>query len=80
MQRVSPWFWLKNVKFSIIFIIGKIRQENMFEDILGRKKVSLDYKIRKLKKLKNHDFSKGVRPGSDAEIFMGRTQYIELST
>ena len=80
MQRVSPWFWLKNVKFSIIFIIGKIRQENMFEDILGRKKVSLDYKIRKLKKLKNHDFSKGVRPGSDAELFMSRTQYIELST
>ena len=80
MQRVRPWFWLKNVKFSIIFIIGKIRQKNMFEDILGRKKVSLDYKIRKLKKLKNHDFSKGVRPGSDAEIFTSRTQYIELST
>ena len=32
----------------------------MFDVILERKKVSLDSKIRKSKKLKNWDFSKGV--------------------
>ena len=34
--------------------------QNMFDAILERKKVFLESKIRKLKKLKNRDFSKKV--------------------
>ena len=49
---------VKNLKFFHVFISGKIRQENVFEDILGKKKKAfLDSKIRKLKKSKNRDFS-----------------------
>ena len=59
-KGVTPWFWSKIWKFSIFFIIGKISQQNMFDNILERKKVFLDSKIRKSKKLKNWDFSKGV--------------------
>ena len=53
---------VKNLKIFHVFITGKISQQNMFDDILERKKVFLESKIRKLKKSKNHDFSKGVRP------------------
>ena len=53
---------VKNWKFFHDFIFVKIRQENMFEDILGRKKAFSDSKIRKLKKSKNRDFSKGDSP------------------
>ena len=35
----------------------------MFDDILERKKAFLDSKIRKLKKSKNHDFSKELVHG-----------------
>ena len=42
--------------------IGKISQQNVFDDILEREKAFLDSKIRKLKKSKNHDISKGVSP------------------
>ena len=37
-KGVTPWFWSKIWKISTFFIIGKIKQENVFEDILGRKK------------------------------------------
>ena len=47
----------KNLKFFHLSIICKIRQENMFDDIRERKKACLDFKIRRLKKLKNQDFS-----------------------
>ena len=65
------WFWSKIWKFSIFFIIGKISQQNVFDNILERKKVFLHSKIRKSKKLKNWDFSKGVSPWfrSKIEIF-----------
>ena len=44
----------------------------MFDDILERKKGFLDSKMRKLKKSKNHDFSKGVSPwfGEKVGIFL----------
>ena len=44
----------------------------MFDDILERKKGFLDSKMRKLKKSKNHDFSKGVSPwfGEKFGIFL----------
>ena len=52
---------VKNLKIFHLFIIGKISQQNVFDDILERKKkVFLDSKIRKSKKLKNWDFPKGV--------------------
>ena len=53
---------VKNLKFFHVFIFGKIRQENVFDNILERKKAFLDAKIKKLKKSKNQDFSKGVSP------------------
>ena len=53
---------INNLKFFHVFIFGKIRQENAFDIILERKKVFLDSKIKKLKKSKNQDFSKGVSP------------------
>ena len=48
-------------KFGIfhLFIFGKIREENVFDDILERKKGFLDYKKQKVKKVKNWDLSKG---------------------
>ena len=46
---------VKNLKF-FFFIFGKIKQENVCEDILGREKAFLDSKIRKLKKVKELGF------------------------
>ena len=40
----SPWFLIKNLKIFHLFIFGKIREENVFDDILERKKAFLDYK------------------------------------
>ena len=52
---------VQNLKFFHVFIFGKIRQENVFDNILETKKAYLDSKIKTLKKLKNHGFgqSKG---------------------
>ena len=51
-------------KFGIfhLFIFGKMREENVFDNILERKKAFLDYKKEKVKKVKNWDLSKGVSP------------------
>ena len=53
---------VKNWKIFHLFISGKIREENVFDNILERKKAILDYKKQKVKKVKNWDFSKGVSP------------------
>ena len=53
---------MKNVKNFHLFIFGKIREENVFNNILERKKAFLDYKKEKVKTVKNWDFSKGVSP------------------
>ena len=53
---------LKNLKNFHLFIFGKIREENVFNNILERKKAVLDYKKEKVKKVKNWDFFKGVSP------------------
>ena len=53
---------VKNLKIFPFFIFGKIREENVFDDILERKKAFLDYKKQKVKKVKNWYFSKGVSP------------------
>ena len=43
---------IKNFKIFHLFIFGKIRDENVFDDILERKKAFLDYKKQKVKKVK----------------------------
>ena len=59
-KRVNPWFWSKNGHFSNFFFLGNIGQENVFYDILERKKIVLGYKNMKSKKSNNWHFSKGV--------------------
>ena len=54
---------VQNLKFFHVFIFGKIRQENVFDNILETKKAYLVSKIKTLKKLKNHGF--GQRKGHD---------------
>ena len=51
---------VKNWKFFHVFIFVKTKQENMFEDILGRIKSFFRPSNQKLEKSKNQDFSKGV--------------------
>ena len=53
---------VKNLNFFHLFILGLMGQENVFVDILERKKAFLDPKITKLKKSKICYFSKGVSP------------------
>ena len=50
---------IKNLKMFHLFIFRKIRDENVFDDILERKKAFLDYKKQKVKKVENWGFSKG---------------------
>ena len=45
-----------------LYFLGNIGQENVFYDILERKKAFLGYKNKKFKKWKNWHFSKGVNP------------------
>ena len=45
-----------------LFLLGNIGQENVFYDILERKKAFLGYKNKKCKKSKNRHFYKGVNP------------------
>ena len=42
---------VKNLKFFHLFIFGKIRQENVFDDIRERKKACLDHEKQKVKKV-----------------------------
>ena len=60
-KGVNPWFWSKNGHFSDFFI-GNIGHENVFYDILERKKAFLGYKNKNFKKSKHWHFSKGVNP------------------
>ena len=60
-------FGKKKMKLFHLLIFGKKQTnkqtnspQNVFDAILERKKVFLESKIRKLKKLKNRDFSKRV--------------------
>ena len=61
-KGVNPWFWSKNGHFSNFFFLGNIDQENVFYDILEWKNAFLGYKIKRLKKSKKWDFSKGGSP------------------
>ena len=53
---------VQNWSFLHVFILDEIGQENVFYDILEGKNAFLGSKNKKLKKLKNWDFSKGVSP------------------
>ena len=44
---------VKNLKIFHLFIFGKIREENVFDDILERKQAFLDYKKEEVKKFEN---------------------------
>ena len=49
---VNPWFWPKNAHFFNFYFLCNIGQENVFYDILGKKKAFLGYKKKKIKKAK----------------------------
>ena len=61
-KGVNPWIWWKNGHFSNFLFLDNIGQENVFCDILERKKAFLGFKKRKFKNSKNWNFSKGVNP------------------
>ena len=52
---------IKTLKNFHLFIFGKIREENVLNNILERKKAFLDYKKEKVIKVKNWDFFKGFK-------------------
>ena len=52
----------KIMKFVYCIFLGKIRQKNVFGNVLDRKLAFLDYRNMDLKKLENWHFSKGVSP------------------
>ena len=56
---------IKNLEFFQLFIFGKISKQNVFDDILERKKAFLDYKKQKVKKVKNTHFTKESVHGFD---------------
>ena len=56
MVLVQKW------PFFQLFILGNIGQEDVFYDILARKKAFLSYINKKIKKSKNSHFFKGVNP------------------
>ena len=59
LQGLTLGFGLKMAIFPT-FIFGNIGQKHVLQDILERKYDFLGYKIKKFKKSKNCDFSKGV--------------------
>ena len=61
-QVVNPWFWSENGRFSSLYFLGNIGQENVFYDILEEKNAFLGYNNKKFKKSKNRHFFKGVNP------------------
>ena len=59
-KGVNPWFWSKNGDFSNFFFLANIGLENVFYDILEKKKSFYAIKNKKFTKSKNWGFSKGV--------------------
>ena len=62
LKGVNPWYWSKNGHFSHFVFLGNIGQENVFYNILQRKKVFLSYKNKNFNKAKNWHCFKGVNP------------------
>ena len=61
-KGVNQCFRSRNGQFSNFFVLGNRGEENVFSDILERKKAFLGYKNKKFKKSKNWHFSKVVNP------------------
>ena len=61
-KGVNAWFLSKSGHFSNFLLLGNIRRENAFYDILERKNAFQGYKNKKFKKSKNWHFYKGVNP------------------
>ena len=55
-KGVNAWFWSKNGHFFNFFFLSNLGQENVFYDILERKKAFLGYKIKKFEKLEELTF------------------------
>ena len=66
-KGVNLWFWSKNGHFYNFFGGGNFGQENVFYDILERKKAFSGYKNKKFKKSKNWHFFKVVNPWFSSE-------------
>ena len=62
LQRGEPMVLVQKWPFFKLYFFGNIGQENVFYDILERKKAFLVYKIKKFKKSKNWNFFKRVNP------------------
>ena len=55
-EGVNPWFCSQNGHFSKFFFLGNIGQDNVFYNILERKKVFLGYKIEEVQKVERLTF------------------------
>ena len=62
-QKGKSTSLVKNLKYFLVFNLVKIGQENVFDDILERKKAFLQYENTKLKKSKHGIFPKGLVHG-----------------
>ena len=51
---------VKKLKIFYLLLFGKTGQENVFDDIVERRKAFRDYQNKEFKKLKSWDFSKRV--------------------
>ena len=60
MVSVQKWPFFQ--LFFQLFFLGNIGQENVFYDILNRKKAFLGYRNKKFKKSRTWHFSRGVNP------------------
>ena len=59
---VNRWFRSKNGHSFKPFFLGNIGKENVFDDILEKKKAFLGYRNKKFKKSKYWHFSNVVKP------------------
>ena len=55
-KGVNPRFWFKNGRFSNFYFLCNIGQENVFYDIVKRKKPFLGYKNKNSKSRKSEIF------------------------
>ena len=60
--------WAKNGHSLIFFFLGNIGHENVFYDILERKKAFLHYKNNKFHSRKIYIFPKGLTHGFDPKM------------
>ena len=76
-KGVSPWFW-PNYEISLSLLLAKIGKENIFGNVLDRKRAFLNYKNIDLQKLQNLNFFKGVSPWFWPKLVM-KFLFLDLS-